>query len=89
MAFGYKRFIFIFLENFPPELVNASSVIKLNVNEMFMSTLTARDKNGDAISFTWPTLPGLEVTGSNNTRNFKLTLSSTNKVRIFVLPYED
>ena len=71
---------FSFLENFPPELVNASSVIKINLNEMTTITLRAKDKNGDPFTFSLASIPGLQTTVSGDNLTIKWTVSTTNKV---------
>jgi len=68
------------LENFPPEVVNTTSKIKLYLNQMATIIVNAQDKNGDSITFTWPSLPGLQATQSGNVLTIKWTKTSTDKV---------
>ena len=51
MCWFVVRLFFILIENFPPEIVNAPSVINATVGSTVIVNFTAQDRNNDTITF--------------------------------------
>ena len=75
------KFLIFSTENFPPQLVNASSVIEATVGKTVVVKLTATDKNNDTITFSVTNQPPEASTNtSNNVLTFTWPVKSRQRV---------